>query len=153
MIRKNRRDVARILTILNERSRAAKAAPRPGGQPGTTMTTAALPADARSSGSSSPTRCRRRSRSARTAPSATRSYGKYLKRSTIYKAHDEDGPGHDGRRRRDRRSRVGSRKTKRWRLVRVVRKGKAEAVRGEEDREAVATRPIAKPAPAVGDRG
>ena len=73
-------------------------------------------------------------------------YGKYLKRSTVYKAHDEKEQASLG----DEVEIVFARrlsKTKSWRLVRVVRKGKAEAVRGEEDREAIAARPIQKPAP------
>jgi small subunit ribosomal protein S17 len=75
-------------------------------------------------------------------------YGKYLKRSTIYKAHDEDGKARLG----DEVEIVFARrlsKTKSWRLVRVLRKGKAEAVRGEEDREAVAARPVTRPVPAA----
>lgn len=75
-------------------------------------------------------------------------YGKYLKRSTVYKAHDEEGKAKLG----DEVEIVFARrlsKTKSWRLVRIVRKGKAEAVRGEEDREAVATRPIQRPVPAA----
>jgi small subunit ribosomal protein S17 len=75
-------------------------------------------------------------------------YGKYLKRSTIYKAHDEKEQASTG----DEVEIVFARrlsKTKSWRLVRVVRKGKAEAVRGEEDREAIAARPIQKPVAAT----
>jgi small subunit ribosomal protein S17 len=77
-------------------------------------------------------------------------YGKYLKRSTIYKAHDEKEQASLG----DEVEIVFARrlsKTKSWRLVRVVRRGKAEAVRGEEDREAIAARPIQKPTPAVAE--
>ena len=75
-------------------------------------------------------------------------YGKYLKRSTVYKAHDEKEQASLG----DEVEIVFARrlsKTKSWRLVRVLRRGKAEAVRGEEDREAIAARPIQKPAPAA----
>jgi small subunit ribosomal protein S17 len=75
-------------------------------------------------------------------------YGKYLKRSTVYKAHDEEEKASLG----DEVEIVFARrlsKTKSWRLVRVLRKGKAEAVRGDQDREAVAARPIHKPEPAA----
>lgn len=71
-------------------------------------------------------------------------YGKYLKRSTVYKAHDESEQAEVGDQVEIAFTRRLS-KTKCWRLVRVVRKGKAEAVRGEADREAVATRPLTPP--------
>src|SRR5262245_52807227 len=71
-------------------------------------------------------------------------YGKYLKRSTIYKAHDEKGQAEAGDEVEIAFARRLS-KTKSWRLVRIVRKGKAEAVRGDADREAVAARPLTPP--------
>jgi small subunit ribosomal protein S17 len=67
-------------------------------------------------------------------------YGKFLKRSTIYKAHDEREQAELGDEVEIAFARRLS-KTKSWRLVRIVRKGKAEAVRGEADREAIAARP------------
>lgn len=72
-------------------------------------------------------------------------YGKFRRRSTTVKAHDERGEAHLGDQVEIAFTRRLS-KTKNWRLVRVVRKGKAEAVRGEEDREAVAARPVTRPA-------
>ena len=74
-------------------------------------------------------------------------YGKYLKRSTVYKAHDEKEQAEVGDEVEIAFARRLS-KTKCWRLVRIVRKGKAEAVRGDADREAVAARPIHRPEPA-----
>ena len=71
-------------------------------------------------------------------------YGKFLKRSTVYKAHDEQEQAGLGDEVEIAFARRLS-KTKSWRLVRVVRRGKAEAVRGEADREAVATRPVKTP--------
>ena len=73
-------------------------------------------------------------------------YGKFLKRSTVYKAHDEQEQAEVGDEVEIAFARRLS-KTKSWRLVRVVRRGKAEAVRGEADREAVAARPV-RPQPA-----
>lgn len=71
-------------------------------------------------------------------------YGKFRSRSTTVKAHDESGQAHLGDEVEIAFARRLS-KTKNWRLVRVIRKGRAEAVRGEEDREAVATRPVTRP--------
>jgi small subunit ribosomal protein S17 len=71
-------------------------------------------------------------------------YGKFLKRSTIYKAHDEQEQAGLGDEVEIAFARRLS-KTKSWRLVRIVRKGKAEAVRGEDDREAIAARPVLTP--------
>ena len=73
-------------------------------------------------------------------------YGKYLKRSTTYKAHDEENVARLG----DQVEIVFARrlsKTKNWRLVRVLRTGQVQAVRGDEDREKVVTRPVTRPAP------
>lgn len=73
-------------------------------------------------------------------------YGKFLHRYTVLKAHDEQELASHGDEVEIAFARRLS-KTKNWRLVRVVRKGKAEAVRGEEDREAVKARPVQRPAP------
>jgi small subunit ribosomal protein S17 len=73
-------------------------------------------------------------------------YGKYLKRGTTYKAHDEKEVAKEG----DTVEIVQSRplsKTKRWRLVRIVRAGGIRAVTGEEDREAAAPPPKKPPPP------
>jgi len=54
-------------------------------------------------------------------------YGKYLRRTTTYKAHDERGEARMG----DRVEIVMTRplsKTKRWRLVRVVEKARGEQI-------------------------
>jgi|GEM_PF-51553 len=75
-------------------------------------------------------------------------YGKYQRRSTTYKAHDEQGQAQLGDQVEIAFARRLS-KTKHWRLVSVLRKGKAEAVRGDEDRERVATRPVQRPAAPV----
>jgi len=48
-------------------------------------------------------------------------YGKYLKRSTVYKAHDEDNQAGEGDTVEIMETRPLS-KTKRWRLVRVLEK-------------------------------
>lgn len=79
-------------------------------------------------------------------------YGKILKREVTYKAHDEENEARVG----DEVEIVAARrlsKTKHWRLVRVLRRGKAEAVRGDEDREKVAVRTVRAPAakPAKGE--
>lgn len=79
-------------------------------------------------------------------------YGKILKREVTYKAHDEKNEARVG----DEVEIVAARrlsKTKHWRLVRVLRRGKAEAVRGDEDREKVAVRTVRAPAakPAKGE--
>lgn len=79
-------------------------------------------------------------------------YGKILKRQVTYKAHDESNEARVG----DEVEIVAARrlsKTKHWRLVRVLRRGKAEAVRGDEDREKVAVRTVRAPAakPAKGE--
>jgi small subunit ribosomal protein S17 len=71
-------------------------------------------------------------------------YGKYQRRVSSYKAHDEEGLAHVGDEVEIAETRRLS-KTKNWRLVRVIRKGKVEAVRGEEDRERVAVRPVTRP--------
>lgn len=71
-------------------------------------------------------------------------YGKYQRRSTTYKAHDEQGQAQLGDQVEIAFARRLS-KTKHWRLVSVLRKGKAEAVRGDEDRERVAIRPVQRP--------
>jgi small subunit ribosomal protein S17 len=73
-------------------------------------------------------------------------YGKYQRRATTYKAHDEQGQAHLGDQVEIAFARRLS-KTKHWRLVRVVRKGKAEAVRGDEDRERIAARTVKTPSP------
>jgi small subunit ribosomal protein S17 len=72
-------------------------------------------------------------------------YGKILKREVTYKAHDEAGEARLGDEVEIAAARRLS-KTKHWRLVRVVRRGKAEAVRGEDDREKVAVRTVRPPA-------
>jgi small subunit ribosomal protein S17 len=82
-------------------------------------------------------------------------YGKYQRRATTYKAHDEQGQAQLGDQVEIAFARRLS-KTKHWRLVSVLRKGKAEAVRGDEDRERVATRPVQRPpapAPAAASGG
>jgi small subunit ribosomal protein S17 len=79
-------------------------------------------------------------------------YGKYLRRSVTYKAHDEHGEARMGDEVEIAFTRPQS-KTKNWRLVRVVRRGREEAVRGEEDREAAAPPPKRKPAPPPVDAG
>lgn len=73
-------------------------------------------------------------------------YGKFLHRYSVLKAHDEAEQAEQGDVVEVALSRRLS-KTKNWRLVRVVRKGKAEAVRGDEDREAVEARPVKRPVP------
>lgn len=55
-----------------------------------------------------------------------RTYHKYIKRKTIYKAHDEDGQAGVGDKVRIEETRPLS-KTKRWRLVEIVKKS-TEAV-------------------------
>lgn len=79
-------------------------------------------------------------------------YGKILKRQVTYKAHDEANEAHVGDEVEITAARRLS-KTKHWRLVRVLRRGKAEAVRGDEDREKVAVRTVRAPAgkPAAGE--
>lgn len=72
-------------------------------------------------------------------------YGKILRRQVTYKAHDEQGEAKKGDEVEITASRRMS-KSKHWRLVRVIRRGRAEAVRGEEDREKVATRQVRPPA-------
>jgi small subunit ribosomal protein S17 len=54
-------------------------------------------------------------------------YGKYLRRTTIYKAHDEKGEAKLGDRVEIVMSRPLSR-TKRWRLVRVVEKARGDQI-------------------------
>lgn len=77
-------------------------------------------------------------------------YGKYQRRSITYKAHDEQEVADRGDVVEIAFARRLS-KTKHYRLVRVVTKGKAEAVRGDEDREKVVARPVRPPtAPAGG---
>lgn len=78
-------------------------------------------------------------------------YGKILKRQVTYKAHDEANEARVGDEVEITAARRLS-KTKHWRLVRVLRRGKAEAVRGEDDREKVAVRTVRSPAakPAAG---
>jgi small subunit ribosomal protein S17 len=73
-------------------------------------------------------------------------YGKVLKRAVRYKAHDEKEQAKKGDEVEIAASRRLS-KSKHWRLVRIVRRGRVEAVRGDEDREKVATRPITRPTP------
>lgn len=75
-------------------------------------------------------------------------YGKFLHRYSVLKAHDEQEQASTGDEVEVAFARRLS-KTKNWRLVRVVRKGKAEAVRGDEDRDAVKTRPVQRPAAPV----
>lgn len=48
-------------------------------------------------------------------------YGKYIKRSTVYKAHDENNEAKIGDRVEIRETRPLS-KTKRWKLVRIIPK-------------------------------
>ena len=76
-------------------------------------------------------------------------YGKILRREVTYKAHDEKGEARKGDEVEIAASRRLSR-SKHWRLVRVLRRGKAEAVRGEEDREKVAARTVRPPAAPTG---
>jgi small subunit ribosomal protein S17 len=78
-------------------------------------------------------------------------YGKILRRQVTYKAHDEQGEAKKGDEVEITASRRMS-KSKHWRLVRVLRRGKAEAVRGDEDREKVAARPVRPPAPPAAPR-
>ena len=78
-------------------------------------------------------------------------YGKYIRRKSIYKAHDERGDAREG----DIVEIVEARrisKNKHWRLLRVVRRGNADLgrVEGREDVIAATTvrrAPAAAPAP------
>jgi small subunit ribosomal protein S17 len=72
-------------------------------------------------------------------------YGKYQRRSSTFKAHDEQETAERGDVVEIAFARRLS-KTKHWRLVRIVTKGKAEAVRGDEDREKIAARTVRAPA-------
>lgn len=51
-------------------------------------------------------------------------YGKYLKKTSVYKAHDEKNEAKNGDRVRIQMTRPLS-KTKRWRLMEIVEKGEA----------------------------
>jgi small subunit ribosomal protein S17 len=74
-------------------------------------------------------------------------YGKYLKRATVYKAHDEERTAKEGDLVEIAFARRLS-KTKHWRLVQVIRRGRGRVVSGEEDREKAAAPPPRRPAPA-----
>jgi len=52
-------------------------------------------------------------------------YGKYLKKTTVFKAHDEKNEAKPGDRVRIQMTRPLS-KTKRWRLMEIVERGQAE---------------------------
>ncbi len=52
-------------------------------------------------------------------------YGKYMKKTSVYKAHDEKNEAKPGDRVRIQMARPLS-KTKRWRLVEIVNRGQAE---------------------------
>jgi small subunit ribosomal protein S17 len=71
-------------------------------------------------------------------------YGKYLRRGTVYKAHDEEGRAKEGDTVEIARTRRLS-KTKTWTLVRVIRAGGVKVVTGEADREAAAPPPKKRP--------
>lgn len=58
-------------------------------------------------------------------------YGKYIKRRTICKVHDEHNESHTGDEVEIMESRPLS-KTKNWRLVRIVKKAPQQAVAGEQ---------------------
>ena len=74
-------------------------------------------------------------------------YGKYVGRTTVYKAHDEREQAKLGDLVEIAEGRPIS-KTKRWRLVRVVGAARVVAVRGEEEIASLA--PPAPEAPAPG---
>jgi small subunit ribosomal protein S17 len=79
-------------------------------------------------------------------------YGKYVARTTVYKAHDERGTAKLGDLVEIAEARRIS-KTKHWRLVRVVGAARVVAVRGEEEIASLAppaTDEAAAPAPAAG---
>jgi small subunit ribosomal protein S17 len=73
-------------------------------------------------------------------------YGKYVRRQVVYRAHDEREQAKTGDVVEIAHTRPLS-KTKHWRLVGVVRSGRVEAVRGDEDREAAAPPPKQRPQP------
>jgi small subunit ribosomal protein S17 len=77
-------------------------------------------------------------------------YGKYVRRSSIYKVHDEANEAREGDQVEITHSRPVS-KTKHWRLVRVIRRAEVIPPKGGVDQEQVlaeTTRPkIAPPAP------
>jgi small subunit ribosomal protein S17 len=75
-------------------------------------------------------------------------YGKYRKRATVYKAHDEERTAKEGDLVEIAFTRRLS-KTKHWTLVQVIRRGRGRVVSGEEDRERAAA-PAPRPA---GGRG
>ncbi len=83
-------------------------------------------------------------------------YGKYLKRSSIFKAHDEERVAKEGDVVEIAFTRPLS-KTKSWTLVQVIRRGRGRVVSGEEDREKAAPpaprRPVASPAGAPSPEG
>jgi small subunit ribosomal protein S17 len=58
-------------------------------------------------------------------------YGKYVRRASIYKAHDENNEAHEGDQVEILETRPLS-KTKHWRLARVVRKAGARHVDADE---------------------
>jgi small subunit ribosomal protein S17 len=72
-------------------------------------------------------------------------YGKYLRRSTVYKAHDE----HEQARPGDTVEIVHTRplsKTKHWRLVKIVRRSVADTGRVEDRDDVLAAAGVLKPA-------
>jgi small subunit ribosomal protein S17 len=74
-------------------------------------------------------------------------YGKTMRLHTVHKAHDEKNDAKVGDQVEITPSRPLS-KTKRWRLVKILKRGRIVAVRGDEDREAAAPPPPRRPAPA-----
>ena len=73
-------------------------------------------------------------------------YGKYMRLHIVHKAHDERNEARMGDQVEISAARPLS-KTKRWRLVKILKRGRIVAVRGDEDREAAAPPPPKRPVP------
>ena len=123
-IRESRREMARLLTVLKEKERAAAklSAARPGDDM-TTETTQSAIAGRRASARWSATAWTRPWSCPSSAWSSTTTYGRYVRRRTKFKVHDEKNECRIGDTIRFMETRPIS-KDKRWRFVEFVERAK-----------------------------